>query len=152
MTKRAENYESDLLSKILSEISPQEQAKTDKRMLLAAKIADAMKRKGLKKSELATIMGKQPSVITKWLSGTHNFELDTLLDLEFHLDTNFILLEKPEEQEVNFQLVLSQTVTPYSYRDLLDEVSHEKLTHEWRNSVKSIRHGNVQREFSIKGY
>ena len=90
MKKVAEKYESDLLSDLLSEISPQEQEKTDKRMLLALKIADAMKIKGLKKIDLAKKMDKQPSVITKWLSGTHNFEIDTLFELEYHLAINLV--------------------------------------------------------------
>lgn len=132
MTKKTENYESDLLSEILSEISPQEQAKTDKRMLLALKIADAMKRKGLKKSELAGLMGKQPSVITKWLSGTHNFESDTLFDLEYHLDTKLIdVEEKQKEQVIKFQLVVSQKITSESYVDPVNEIRQTKPYATW---------------------
>jgi hypothetical protein len=43
-------------------------------MLLAAQIEDAMLAKGIGKKQFADILGKKPSVITKWLSGTHNFE------------------------------------------------------------------------------
>lgn len=132
MTKKAENYESNLLSDILSEISPQEQAKTDKRMLLALKIADAMKRKGLKKSELATLMGKQPSVITKWLSGTHNFESDTLFDLEYHLDARLVNAEeKQTEQVIKLQLVVSQKITSESYIEPVNEIRQTKPYATW---------------------
>ncbi|MEX0988166.1 MAG: helix-turn-helix transcriptional regulator [Bacteroidales bacterium] len=73
----------DLLSELLGKITPEEQAKTDKKMILATKIANAIKAKGLKKSEFATLMGKEhQSEITRWLSGTHNFTVDTLLDIE----------------------------------------------------------------------
>jgi transcriptional regulator with XRE-family HTH domain len=94
MSKRAENYTSGILSKLMSEISPEEQAKTDKRMLLALKIANAMKAKGWKKGDLAREMNQQPSVITKWFSGTHNFTSDTLFDLEFKLGVRLISVEE----------------------------------------------------------
>lgn len=72
----------DLLSELLGTISAEEQSKTDKKMILAAKIANAIKAKGLKKSEFAEKLGKQPSEISKWLSGTHNFTIETLMDIE----------------------------------------------------------------------
>lgn len=90
MKLAAQNYESDLLSAILSEISPQEQAKTDQQMVLAASIVDAMKIKGLTKNELARLMNVAPSVISKWLSGTYLLEPDILMKLEHHLETRLI--------------------------------------------------------------
>jgi len=94
MKNKAEKYGSDLLSRILSEISPAEQGKTDKRMLLAARIDDARKARNLSKKQLAQAMGKQPSEITKWLSGTHNFTIDTLFDLERVLKTTLIQVKE----------------------------------------------------------
>ena len=76
------SYKKNLLNGLLESITPEEQAKTDKKMILASKIANAIKAKGLKKSEFAEILGKQPSEISKWLSGTHNFTIDTLMDIE----------------------------------------------------------------------
>lgn len=71
-----------LLNELLETVTPEEQEKTDKKMILAAKIANAIKAKGLKKYEFAEILDKQPSEISKWLSGTHNFTIDTLMDIE----------------------------------------------------------------------
>jgi transcriptional regulator with XRE-family HTH domain len=99
MKNKAEKYSSELLANILDEISPAEQEKIDKRMLLAAKIDDARIARGLSRKELAHALGKQPSEITKWLSGTHNFTSDTLFDLERVLKTTFIQVN--EEKSVN---------------------------------------------------
>jgi len=111
MNKAAEKYESDFLSEIFSEISPQEQEKTNKRMLLAAKIDDAMKAKGWKKGDLAREMNKQPSIITRWLSGTHNFESDTLFDIERVLNIGLVSLnESPKELIVKYYGVVSEKV------------------------------------------
>jgi len=95
-----------LLNELLESITPEEQEKTDKKMILATKIANAIKAKGLKKSEFAEILGKQPSEISKWLSGTHNFTIDTLMDIERELsvqllDTgNWDRLEKYQKVEI----------------------------------------------------
>jgi transcriptional regulator with XRE-family HTH domain len=81
----------DLLSELLGNITPEEQAKTDKKMILATKIANAIKAKGLNKSEFTTLMGKDhQSEISRWLSGTHNFTTDTLLDIEQVLSIQLI--------------------------------------------------------------
>ena len=96
----------NLLYELLESITPEEQTKTDKKMILATKIANAIKAKGLKKSEFAKILGKQPSEISKWLSGTHNFTIDTLMDIERVLsvqllDTgNWDRLEKYQKVEI----------------------------------------------------
>lgn len=132
MNKAAEKYESDLLSELLSEISPQEQAKTDKRMMLAAKIDKARIKKGWSKKELAEQMDKRPSEITKWLSGTHNFTTETLFDLEYHLETKFIHVgEKQKEQILHFQFNLTQTVNT---AECLDKVNLPKPNYStWAN-------------------
>jgi transcriptional regulator with XRE-family HTH domain len=96
----------NLLNELLESITPEEQAKTDKKMILTTKIANAIKAKGLKKSEFAETLGKQPSEISKWLSGTHNFTIDTLMDIERVLsiqllDTgNWDRLEKYQKVEI----------------------------------------------------
>ena len=62
-----------------------EYQKVARRMRAAIQIADAMEKHGITKKQLADKMGRRPSEITKWLSGDHNFTLDTLTDLSFYL-------------------------------------------------------------------
>ena len=52
-----------------------------RRMRIAAQIADAMDAAGIGKKQLAEKMGKCPSEITKWLSGTQNFTSDVLAEI-----------------------------------------------------------------------
>lgn len=47
------------LDKLLDEITPEEQERTDAKMLLAAKIADAMEAKGWNNKMLMEAMGKK---------------------------------------------------------------------------------------------
>lgn len=87
-----------LLDELLSEITPEEQEKTDVKMQLAAKISDTMAAKGWNNKMLMKALGKKnPSEITRWLSGTHNFTVDTLTDLGRVLETNFLNLQMEEK-------------------------------------------------------
>lgn len=60
-----ESNKKDLLNKLLESITPEEQEKTDNEMILAAKIANAVKAKGLEKYKFAEILDKQPLEINK---------------------------------------------------------------------------------------
>jgi transcriptional regulator with XRE-family HTH domain len=109
--KKTESYSSSLLNEFLAEISPKEQEKTDKRMRLAAIIDDGIKAKGWKKSDLAKALNKRPSEISKWLSGTHNFNLDTLFDIEEVLNIRLInLFIEPKMQVTRYNIFVSSRV------------------------------------------
>jgi len=87
-------YNDEALNRLFSEITPEEQAKTDAKMLLAVKIADAMKTKNWNNKRLMKEMGKtNQSEITRWLSGTQNFTVETLVDLERVLDIKLLQLQ-----------------------------------------------------------
>lgn len=105
----------DILSDILSEITPEEQVRTNKRMLLAARIDDARQQKGWSKKEFAERMGQQPSVISKWLSGTHNFTTETLFELEEKLGMKFLQVE-PEKKTQEFNFYFRTSVQEVSER------------------------------------
>jgi ribosome-binding protein aMBF1 (putative translation factor) len=93
----------------MAERDSKQTAKVKKRMMLAAKIDDGIKAKGWKKKDLAEALNKQPSEITKWLSGTHNFTSDTLWDIEDVLDIELIsLADKKQEQVTYYYLTVSQ--------------------------------------------
>ena len=63
---------------------------TERKMLLAIKIADAIENKGYSKSKFAKKINKNNSEISKWISGTHNFTFDTLIMLEIERNIKLI--------------------------------------------------------------
>ena len=79
--KRARKVSNSLISGIMDELTPAEKMQTEVKMRLAAKFDDLVKQRGWSKGEFAERMGKHPSEITKWLSGTHNFTTDTLAEI-----------------------------------------------------------------------
>ena len=87
---KAEAYNSTILDEISDSITPEEEEKIRKRMLLAARIDKGIKAKGWKKKDLAQALNKQLSEITELLSGTHNFNTDTLFDIERILNIGLV--------------------------------------------------------------
>lgn len=53
---------------------------------IAAKIRRRLRILGMSNAEFANAIGTYPSTVSKWLSGSHNFELKTLVDIEDILD------------------------------------------------------------------
>ncbi len=94
--KRAEKYNSSIIAELLSEISSAEKMQVRIKMQLAARIDDLIMESGLNKSEFASKMDKNPSEISKWLSGTHNFTIDTLVEISEALNINVEELFAPE--------------------------------------------------------
>ena len=122
---KMETYTSKLIDGLLDSIDPLDQEKVDAKMLLAAKIANAMKtKKWKKKKDLLKAVGKgNPSIITKWLSGTHNFTMDTLIELEHALDIKLLnLVEQEEEVVVNYHKTVSQKVQSSPIMDWGNEI------------------------------
>ncbi len=78
---KARKYNSSKLQELLDEVTPLEMEQTKNKMQLAARIEDFMGAKGWNKSQFAEKVGKNPSEITKWLSGTQNFTVDVLTEI-----------------------------------------------------------------------
>lgn len=148
---KAETYNSQEIDKIFESILPEEADKIEKKMLLASKIDDAMKTKGWKNKDLLNVIGKSsPSLITKWLSGTHNFTIDTLIDLERALDIKLLNLEEDQEKvAVKYHVEIVKTVslnyTPVEY--LNEIISGNKPSNEIFN-VKISRHGSLTKKYA----
>ncbi len=62
------------------------------RMQIAVNLDEALKAKGWKRTQLADALGVDRSLITKWLSGSHNFTIDTLVQLSIILEVELAQL------------------------------------------------------------
>jgi len=113
MKNKIEEYNSTIIDELFESISPIEEKKIRDKMLLAARIEDAMKAKGWNKTDLLReTQQKSPSVITKWLSGTHNFTVDTLSSIEEALGIKLLnIRKKNEEVVVKFKVTIESSPT-----------------------------------------
>lgn len=100
--KNINTNKKSLIGDILNSISPMEKEKVRKKMLIAVKIDEAMKTKGWRIKDLLKALGKNnPSEVTKWLSGTHNFTIETLVELEQVLGIDLIDTKEKEQAVIS---------------------------------------------------
>ncbi len=96
---KARKYSSPVSQELFNEITPKELMRIRVKLQLAARIEDFVRRKKWTNSEFATKLGKQPSEITKWFSGTQNFTIEVLTDIASVLEIDiFDLFSKPKVQ------------------------------------------------------
>jgi ribosome-binding protein aMBF1 (putative translation factor) len=60
---------------------------------VSEKISEALKVQGISKKQFAGMMDVQPSSVTKWLKGNHNFTTSTIFDIEWVLQIQIINLQ-----------------------------------------------------------
>jgi transcriptional regulator with XRE-family HTH domain len=76
-----------LIKKLMANAPVVERRKNKTRVEIACRIDDLIKEKQFKTySEFALKIGKHQSEITKWVSGSHNFTIDTLNEIAFALN------------------------------------------------------------------
>lgn len=78
---KARKYSSPLLKEVLSEVSKVEKKQTLNKYTIASKLDQLLELRGWNKTTFAEKVNRHPSEITKWLSGTHNFTIDTLTQI-----------------------------------------------------------------------
>jgi transcriptional regulator with XRE-family HTH domain len=111
---KARKYNSSKLQELLDEVSPLEMEQTKTKMKLAARIEDYMRAKGWNKSQFAEKVGKNPSEITKWLSGTQNFTVDVLTEIAstFDIELTALFGQHPIPVVYRKEIVINSVATP----------------------------------------
>jgi len=90
-------------SKILEErrrrVSPEAREFVAMSFRIVDRIHDILKEKGLKQKDMASLLGKSEAEISKWMRGTHNFTIGTLVAIEAALDAPILeVYHQPAEQ------------------------------------------------------
>lgn len=115
-----DDYSSPLLEELSSAVTAEEQEQTDYKMKMASKIYKAMKAQGMNQTKFAAAMGgKQVSLVSRWLSGTHNFTIDTLIDIQRVLGISLLDVESAQSQPaLNVKLRVSSAIPGWTAFDL----------------------------------
>lgn len=50
--------------------------------MIVDRIHSILVEKGLRQKDLANLLGKKESEISKWMRGTHNFTIETIISIE----------------------------------------------------------------------
>ncbi|MFN8310775.1 MAG: helix-turn-helix transcriptional regulator [Chitinophagales bacterium] len=111
---KARKHTSKKLNVLLDEVTPVEMEQTKNKMLLAARIEGLMRGRGWNKSQFAEKVGKNPSEITKWLSGTQNFTVEVLTEIASALGVELASLFGKQQIPVFFrkEIVVQSVAMP----------------------------------------
>lgn len=78
-------------------IDPSIRHQVDLSFQIVDRIHNILVAKGLKQKDLANMLGKTEAEISKWMRGTHNFTIDTLLNIESALGAPILKVYVPTE-------------------------------------------------------
>lgn len=80
----------DIFFEELEKINPEQRAFLEKNIAITERIYDLLAQKGYTQKDLAKKLGKHESEVSKWLSGMHNFTLNSLIKLEQVLEGRIV--------------------------------------------------------------
>ncbi len=124
---KARQYDSPILRRIEERIPKELSEQIDRRMSLAVKIAETLRARGLTNQEFAFMMGKKPSEVSRWLSGTHNFTTETLWQMERVLNVQILTSSPAEAHVVKEQEELKDFISNEVQKALTKFMSRKKL-------------------------
>ena len=112
------------LIRILNNIDEDKLRRTRNRMLVANKIADALKAKGISQKKFSEMTGRSESEVSEWLSGDRNFTIDTLSDIKKYLgidllNTSSMRTSLVSKEASRMKVAKKRTPVVYDMSDIL---------------------------------
>ena len=112
------------LTRIMNNIDEDKLRRTRDRMLVANRIADALKAKGISQKKFSEMTGRSESEISEWLSGDRNFTIDTLSDIKKYvgidlLNTSSMRTSPVSKDASRMKVAKKRTPVVYDMSDIL---------------------------------
>lgn len=95
---------------------PEIEKLVEKNLAIANKIQELLQSKGLKSADLARLLNKQPSEISKWLTGLHTFTTKTITKIETVLGEDIIHIE-PKKEYVYLTVMVNDELKGMSFEN-----------------------------------
>jgi transcriptional regulator with XRE-family HTH domain len=106
------------------------------------RIFEILKSKGMDQKQLATALGKHESEVSKWLTGTHNFTLKTISNIESILENKIITVGDNIDDHFEFQ-----TLFKYNFLYSIERSKNTIISSE--NEISNIKY--IAKNFGIMG-
>jgi len=113
--RKARKYSSTVVKNVLDSIDKGEYARIESRMTISAMIAKRIEELGISKIKFSELMDVQPSIVTRWLSGTHNFTIDTITDIQVKLGIKILNTSVPKLDTATSYLGKDHAVIVFQY-------------------------------------
>lgn len=88
-----------LLDEIRQTMTPEKKRQMDLSVQIANRIYEIMEDKGLSQKDLAHLLGKTETEVSRWLSGTHNMTMATLAKISSALGTDIVRVTKKRNRK-----------------------------------------------------
>ena len=85
-----------IMDEIRSTISPEMKMQMEMSVAIANRIYEILESKGMTQKELAQLLGKTETEVSRWLSGTHNLTLSTVCKISTALGEKIVIVPKKE--------------------------------------------------------
>lgn len=79
-----------LLDEIRQTMTPEMKRQMELSVKIANRIYEIMEERGVSQKDLARLLGKTETEVSRWLSGTHNMTMATIAKISAALDTDII--------------------------------------------------------------
>lgn len=129
------------MSQIFDEIEVSQEAKNfvDRSMEIADQIFFILQKKGISQRELAKLLGKKESEISKWLTGLHNFTIKSISKIEAVLGEQIILTpQKAEERDYQKTKFVRVEVTANLNKGVSPPEKAYRTAGSWNESTSKI--------------
>ena len=95
-------------------VNPLIRQNVDLSFQIVDRIHEILVAKGLKQKDLALKLGKKEAEISKWMRGTHNFTIDTLVSIENALGAPILRVVHQEENTHSYEFEPMMASEPLS--------------------------------------
>lgn len=85
-----------IMDEIRSTISPEMKLQMEMSVAIANRIYEILEDKGMTQKELARLLGKTETEVSRWLSGTHNLTLSTICKISAALDEEVVTVPRKD--------------------------------------------------------
>ena len=121
---------SELFNKRIEEIDPINDAIVESRLAIRQQVKYLLSKHSKIKTqkELAKAMGKEPSEISKWLSGLHNLTHESIIRMEVALGQKILMTDL--EGKKKYQMVKNYFLTTDAYSILMAIPTEKTITAE----------------------
>lgn len=87
-------YIDPLFQELLDKIPAEKRRESELSYSIARRLNEVLARKGWTQADLARATGKLPTLISRWMSGTHNFTIQTLAEIETALGEEIVSIRR----------------------------------------------------------
>ena len=94
-------------------VNPLVRQRVDLSFQIVDRIHDILVAKRLKQKDLALLLGKKEAEISKWMRGTHNFTIDTIVSIEQALGAPILQVVAQEEKAHAYEVESMMASEPF---------------------------------------